>query len=110
MNAGERPRLINARISDDGLPDWLRPLAEIARTVRAEQLSHILPPPQGGRLSAVLVLFGEGEYGPDVLITERAADLRSHAGQAAFPGGSIDPEDDGPIATALREAAEETGL
>jgi ADP-ribose pyrophosphatase YjhB (NUDIX family) len=36
--------------------------------------------------------------------------MRSHAGQPAFPGGKLDPEDDGPIAAALREAEEETGL
>ena len=48
--------------------------------------------------------------GVDVLLTERAGTLRSHAGQVAFPGGRIDPDDDGPGAAALREAHEETGL
>ena len=36
--------------------------------------------------------------------------MRSHAGQPAFPGGALDPEDDGPVAAALREAHEETGV
>jgi 8-oxo-dGTP pyrophosphatase MutT (NUDIX family) len=36
--------------------------------------------------------------------------MRSHAGQPAFPGGAVDPDDDGPVAAALREAEEETGL
>jgi 8-oxo-dGTP pyrophosphatase MutT (NUDIX family) len=58
----------------------------------------------------VLILFGEGENGPDLLIIERAHDMRSHAGQPAFPGGAIDPGDDGPVGAALREAQEETGL
>jgi 8-oxo-dGTP pyrophosphatase MutT (NUDIX family) len=59
----------------------------------------------------VLILFGEGPGGePDVLLTERALGLRSHAGQVAFPGGGIDPTDAGPEAAALREAYEETGL
>ena len=56
------------------------------------------------------MLFGEGERGPDLLLTERAHDMRSHPGQVSFPGGSIDRDDDNPEETALREAEEETGL
>ncbi|MFC5908228.1 NUDIX hydrolase [Streptacidiphilus monticola] len=94
----------------DGLPDWLAPVRTTAETVRPEDLSRFLPPPTGGRRSAVLVLFGHGPDGPDLLLIERARSLRSHAGQPSFPGGAIDPEDDGPITAALREAEEETGL
>lgn len=47
---------------------------------------------------------------PTMLFTTRNADLRNHAGQVAFPGGRADPDDDGPIATALREAHEEIAL
>jgi 8-oxo-dGTP pyrophosphatase MutT (NUDIX family) len=47
---------------------------------------------------------------PRVLLTVRDAGLRSHAGQVAFPGGRIDPDDDGPVGAALREAWEEVGL
>jgi 8-oxo-dGTP pyrophosphatase MutT (NUDIX family) len=75
--------------------------------VRPEQISRFLPPETGGRHSAVLVLFGDG---PDLLFIERAATLRSHAGQPAFPGGAQDPEDAGAVAAALREAQEEVGL
>lgn len=46
----------------------------------------------------------------DLLFVERAASLNHHPGQIAFPGGRIDPGDAGPIAAALREGAEETGL
>ncbi|RBY96385.1 CoA pyrophosphatase [Blastococcus sp. TF02-8] len=62
------------------------------------------------RRSAVLILFGEGPGGPDVLLIEKSPHLRSHAGQPAFPGGGVDPGDDFPVGTALREAQEEAGI
>ncbi len=89
------------------LPDWLRTLAESAGAIAPDQISRFLPPEAGGRESAVLILFGDG---PDLLLIERADGMRSHAGQPAFPGGAVDPDDAGPVAAALREAAEETGL
>lgn len=46
----------------------------------------------------------------DVLLLARATTLRAHPGQVAFPGGRLDPGDDGPVTAALREAREETGL
>lgn len=102
-------------VSAQGLPDWLRPVARAAETIEPRQLSRFLPPERGGRPSAVLVLFGEGSRGPELLLMERAGTLRSHAGQPSFPGGALDPEDgdpegDGPLRAALREAEEETGL
>jgi 8-oxo-dGTP pyrophosphatase MutT (NUDIX family) len=47
---------------------------------------------------------------PSVILTVRTDTVRKHAGQIAFPGGRIDPEDDGPVAAALREAEEEIAL
>ena len=56
------------------------------------------------------MLFGErSQRGPDLLLTERAHDMRSHPGQVSFPGGSIDAGET-PVQAALREAEEETGL
>ena len=47
---------------------------------------------------------------PTVLLTQRTSALSNHAGQIAFPGGKIDPEDATPLAAALRETHEEVGL
>ena len=94
-------------------PPWLRPLVEAVRTVRAEHLSRFVPPEDGsGRHSAVLMLFAspDGVAAADVLLLQRAATLRSHAGQVAFPGGATDPVDVSSAPTALREANEEVGL
>lgn len=76
------------------------------------------------RAAAVLILFGVLDALPsdhqsqqsvvsrdlDVLLLARATTLRAHPGQIAFPGGRLDPDDDGPVDAALREAREETGL
>jgi 8-oxo-dGTP pyrophosphatase MutT (NUDIX family) len=77
----------------------------------ADELTRFVPP-EGSRTrqGAVLLLFGDGPSGPDLLLTERAHDMRSHPGQVSFPGGSIDRADESPEHTALREAEEETGL
>lgn len=105
-------------------PYWLRRVATL-EPGDPHDLNPILDrrPPHGSsvRPAAVLVLFG-GSAVPDplargglpadadVLLTQRAPTLRQHSGQVAFPGGAADPDDDGPIRTALREAQEETGL
>jgi 8-oxo-dGTP pyrophosphatase MutT (NUDIX family) len=99
-----------ATSSDPAPPDWLEPLLAAAADAEASDITRFLPPKHGGRPAAVLVLFGEGPDGPDLLLIERAAGLRKHAGQPAFPGGAVDPSDDGPVAAALREAEEEVGL
>lgn len=97
-----------ARDAADGVPAWLTDLAGAAQRMAVPELRR--PPAAGGRAAAVLILFGDGPSGPDLLLIERAAELRNHAGQPAFPGGAIDPSDGGPVQAALREAAEETGL
>ncbi len=89
-------------------PGWLLGLAEAAAS--APVPAWLRPPPGGGRPSAVLMLFGAGPDGPDLLLVQRGPGLRRHSGQPAFPGGAIDPSDSGPVPAALREAAEEAGV
>ena len=105
-------------------PEWLR---GVTHTPPADPnrvnpvLDRRAPDGASVRPAAVLVLFGGSpESDPlavgglpadaDVLLTQRASTMRQHSGQVAFPGGAADPEDDGPVDTALREAEEETGL
>ena len=90
-----------------GLPEHVRRLV-----TNAGQLPRLRSerPSATARRSAVLILFGEGPAGPDVLLIEKSPHLRSHAGQPAFPGGGADPGDEFPVGTALREAHEEAGV
>jgi 8-oxo-dGTP pyrophosphatase MutT (NUDIX family) len=101
---------VTALVPASALPAWLHPVAEAANQMDPLQLSRFLPPADGSaRQSAVLVLFGDGQDGHDVLLIERSHGMRSHPAQVAFPGGAVDPEDADVVATALRETAEETG-
>ena len=136
MSAGRAARSQGTvPLTPDTCPSWLRPLVDnlgqipeayrhrlpadvLAMVTAAKAASSMASLHGGGREAAVLVLFSGPESGPadgvpddaDLLLTVRASTLRHHAGQAAFPGGASDPTDYGPVATALREAHEETGI
>ena len=92
------------------LPDWWQPLLARLDLAEAADFTRLPTPDDGGRASAVLILLGQDDRGPDVLVLQRAETLRQHAGQPAFPGGAADPGDVDAAATALREASEEVGL
>ncbi|MEN9357035.1 MAG: hypothetical protein RL695_1206 [Pseudomonadota bacterium] len=67
-------------------------------------------PPQVLTPAAVLIPLVLRETGLTVLLTQRTAHLRDHAGQISFPGGRCETSDASAEATALREAQEEVGL
>lgn len=92
-------------------PDWLERLRQGAMTIQGSDLTSFLPPEDSNpREGAVLMLFGDGPDGPDVLLTERSHTMRSQPGQISFPGGGVEPGDCDAIAAAMREANEEVGL
>jgi 8-oxo-dGTP pyrophosphatase MutT (NUDIX family) len=68
-----------------------------------------IPTFPSAKASAVLVVLADGDRGPEVLLTRRSWELRTHRGEISFPGGRIDPGET-PDETALREAWEEVGL
>ncbi|MFT2016172.1 NUDIX hydrolase [Streptomyces sp. 796.1] len=76
-------------VTEQGLPDWLRPVAEAARTIEPHQLSRFLPPKNGsGRQSAVLVLFGEGTAAAQ---TGEPARTGARAADPVRPGSPANP-------------------
>ncbi|WP_374764910.1 CoA pyrophosphatase [Yunchengibacter salinarum] len=107
--------------ADGALHSWLqaalRPGNPAARSVRSDE--DLMAPEEAVMLgvdkrppvhrAAVLVPLVD-RAAPSVLLTRRADHLSKHAGQVAFPGGRMDPEDPDPVLTALREAEEEVGL
>ena len=66
--------------------------------------------PQAAAVLLPIVMRGEQGNEPHLLLTQRTQHLSSHAGQIAFPGGKVDPDDQSVEHTALREAEEEVGL
>jgi 8-oxo-dGTP pyrophosphatase MutT (NUDIX family) len=66
--------------------------------------------PEARTPAAVLIGLVARPQGPQVILTQRTAHLKDHAGQISLPGGRMEAEDEGPAAAALREASEEIGL
>jgi 8-oxo-dGTP pyrophosphatase MutT (NUDIX family) len=62
----------------------------------------------GSPAGVLLPLFEESDEAR-IVLTRRAAHLRSHTGEVAFPGGRLEPGEE-PVAAALRETQEEIGL
>jgi 8-oxo-dGTP pyrophosphatase MutT (NUDIX family) len=98
-----RQRLAGTQPRHD-VSDWVVPGLSAVRSQEYRALFPAAPLP-----AAVLIPLVERPE-PTVLLTQRATDLRHHAGQVSFPGGRIDQEDTSELAAALREAREEIGL
>ena len=92
------------------VPDELR--EQVGRFDATGALARIqgTSPPGGGRPAAVLILLSRPQAEYEIVFVEKNADLRHHAGQIAFPGGTMEPEERDPVVAALREAEEEAGI
>jgi 8-oxo-dGTP pyrophosphatase MutT (NUDIX family) len=115
-----QPQLVPVTSIDTDLPpvppEALTPQAIRSRLAQAQAWSPEFAG-DGGRFTdrepagaAVLLPLVPRADGVHLLLTRRTEHLRDHAGQISFPGGRVEPEDDGPVATALRETEEEIGL
>ena len=81
----------------------------IRARLQQQQLADAIAVPAALQ-AAVLVLLCPGRVEPVTILTRRSEQTPHHAGQISFPGGRVHHDDASPEATALREAAEETGL
>ncbi|TPX18460.1 uncharacterized protein E0L32_011645 [Thyridium curvatum] len=66
--------------------------------------------PLSRRAAVLVLLYADRKGDLRVVITMRAASLRSYSGHAAFPGGKADSLEETPYQIARREAWEEIGL
>jgi 8-oxo-dGTP pyrophosphatase MutT (NUDIX family) len=88
--------------------DRLARVFEAGHAREIELLEDAMAPPDDLHAAAVLMAVTDRPE-PGVLLTHRPETMRKHAGQAAFPGGRLDPGEDA-VAAALREAHEELGI
>jgi 8-oxo-dGTP pyrophosphatase MutT (NUDIX family) len=93
------------------LADRLREALELGRRREIVLLAgDVMEPDSIAPMPAAVLVPVVDRPEPTVILTERPKSMRKHPGQISFPGGRIDPGDEGPVAAALREAHEEIGL
>ena len=120
-----RPRITDPRAVPVAGHDGHLPPVDPTRLLPAWLRERFAAPPawepetrgDGGRFAgyersdaSVLVPLVQRDHGLTLLLTQRTAHLRDHAGQISFPGGRAEPTDADAVDTALREAEEEVGL
>jgi 8-oxo-dGTP pyrophosphatase MutT (NUDIX family) len=93
----------------DGMGDAVAPIDRDTVAARVAGFARVAVNLPVLKQAAVAVCVTEHEGTPSLLLTRRAARLRSHAGQWALPGGRREPGETA-IRGALRELAEEVGL
>ena len=107
-----RFELVRERVA--GLPRELPDAPAILTPIRLDTGEAAVPGeafrPRGRPAAVLVLLFPDSEGQARVLLTVRVPHLATHAGEVSFPGGSAEEGDPDPIATALREAAEEVAL
>ncbi len=101
------PHTRGQRLADSALDCLTRGLVMPGRPRRRGEAPEAL---DRSVAAAVLIPLIARPEGVQVLLTRRADHLKDHAGQVSFPGGRMEPEDEDPLETALREAYEEVGL
>ena len=114
MSADETPGEMPVEMIDAAVENAVRSNRMAPKHAAKIRGDHDLNPefglPTTLREAAVLVPLVDRPEELTVIFTQRTATLSAHAGQISFPGGRMEPEDDGPEDTALRETAEEIGL
>ena len=98
-------KLAQPRPTVAGVDDWRFGFEDAAQ--RAKLRRYLPAEPRAAAVLVPLLLHGEEL---SVLLTQRATQLKNHAGQISFPGGAVEEQDADAIDTALRETAEEIGL
>jgi len=99
-----RERLAGTRMPSDPLDVTLPPDSERWPKSMREQLTTTLKP------AGVLIPVMQRTANLSVLLTQRSAELKHHAGQVSFPGGRMEEHDDDVRFAALRETHEEVGI
>lgn len=99
------PAWLRKRFSEPG--HWQPEFTDEHLSRQQDMQSTPVPLPTPASVLVPLVAHADAM---SLLLTQRSAQLRDHAGQISFPGGRIDPEDTDAVATALRETEEEIGL